>query len=233
MLNNFLIRNKQLFVKLSAALLAFTIAVLAFGIIAGEVLAGKTLGNDSSILLWIHTLRNPVLDQLFIVTTNFGDVAFVALATCSVVAFLVFKRSFYKALLMIVGVGGAALLTVVLKGVFERTRPKLWTRLIVENNFSFPSGHAMGSCAFAVALIAILWNTKWRGLAIGIGIVYVFFIGLSRLYLGVHYPTDIVAGWTLSLAWVAVVASLIYAYMYRGRRTELPVPKPYTTSKKV
>ena len=108
------------------------------------------------------------------------------------------------------GVGGAALLNMVLKLIFERPRPDLWEQLIIETSFSFPSGHAMASSALAFSVIAIAWNTRFRWYAVGVGVLFMLVIGFSRLYLGVHYPTDVLAGWFVSGAWVLLVALVVY-----------------------
>ena len=103
---------------------------------------------------------------------------------------------------MIVGVGGAVVINFILKMIFERSRPDLWQRLVVETSYSFPSGHALASSAIALVIIIICYKTKWFIPAIIIGTVYAVVIAYSRLYLGVHYPSDIIGGWLISAAWV-------------------------------
>lgn len=221
MLGEFIKRNKILLGKLLAAFLAFGLGLTIFALIADEVHEGATTAFDSAILLWINARGNPGFDWFFIHITDLGGVTFLAILSVIITAFLIYKKSYYRALLMLAAVGGAAMMNLILKSIFERTRPDLWTHLVTEDNFSFPSGHAMGSSAFAFAIIAILWGTKWQPLAIGLGIIYIFFIGFSRLYLGVHFPTDIIAGWALSLAWVSVVTGLVYTRVYRSRQRKL------------
>ncbi|RYF27698.1 MAG: phosphatase PAP2 family protein, partial [Chloroflexi bacterium] len=100
---------------------------------------------------------------------------------------------------------------------FERARPDLWQQLITETSFSFPSGHSAGSSALAVCIIALLWRTKWRVPALIIAPLYIVLIGFSRMYLGVHYLTDVIAGWIVGITWVLVVASILYARSNRKR----------------
>jgi undecaprenyl-diphosphatase len=128
------------------------------------------------------------------------------------------KRRRYAALALAAGVGGAAAMNLVLKYLFERTRPDLWTRLVHETSFSFPSGHAMASSALAFSLIVIFWRTRWRWWIIAAGVLYMVTIGFTRLYLGVHYPTDIIGGWVVSMGWVAIVAAVISEYINRRQR---------------
>ena len=120
-------------------------------------------------------------------------------------------------------VAGAAALTGVMKLVFHRPRPELWPRLVTESGASFPSGHSMYSAAFVVALILLAWPTRWRWPALVAGTVFTLVVGWSRVDLGVHYPTDVLAGWLSGTAWVLGVYSLLRPVPHAGpdlRRTE-------------
>lgn len=97
---------------------------------------------------------------------------------------------------------GAMALNFAAKILVGRARPDLWVAIAPEHGFSFPSGHAMGSIAAVTALVAPTWGTRWRRAAVGFGALFVALAGLSRLYLGVHYPSDVLTGWLASLAWV-------------------------------
>ena len=97
---------------------------------------------------------------------------------------------------------GAALMNLLAKHVFSRVRPDLWLSLIPETTFIFPSGHAMQSMAVGCGLVLLLWQSRWRTLMIVVATLFVIAVGTSRMYLGVHYPSDILAGWSASFAWV-------------------------------
>lgn len=106
-------------------------------------------------------------------------------------------------------VGGSALLNLVAKAVFVRERPSLWLSIAPEQSYSFPSGHAMGAMSLAAAIVLLLWFTPWRWPALVVGLAFAAWVGASRVYLGVHYPSDILAGWAAALAWVSVVYLLV------------------------
>ena len=104
------------------------------------------------------------------------------------------------------------MLNLAAKHYFARARPDLWLSLAPETTFSFPSGHAMGSMTLAAVVTALAWNTRWRWPACLAAIAFALLVGMSRVYLGVHFPSDILAGWSAALAWTAGV----YAVVFRG-----------------
>ncbi|MDF2461379.1 MAG: acid phosphatase, partial [Candidatus Saccharibacteria bacterium] len=110
---------------------------------------------------------------------------------------------------VVLSVAGAALLNLLLKASFQRDRPDLWESIVTETSYSFPSGHAMASSALAFSVMLVLWETKWRWLAVAVGTIYFVLVGVSRMYLGVHFPSDVVAGWCVSLAWVGIVHRIL------------------------
>jgi undecaprenyl-diphosphatase len=193
---------------LFAIFLACSIAFIA---IADEVLEGETLGFDEAALIAINGTSNGFWDAFFPAVTHLGDAVGI-IAIAGSIAIVLFLRKKYKKIAMLVtGVGGAVLLNIVLKLIFERPRPDLWEQLVVETSFSFPSGHAMASSALAFSVIVIAWNTRFRWYAVGLSALFMLVIGFSRLYLGVHYPTDVLAGWFVSGVWVALVTLVMYA----------------------
>ena len=101
------------------------------------------------------------------------------------------------------------LISTVSKLIFGRARPELWESIVSESTYSFPSGHAMASMATVAALLVLYRRRSalpWIAMA---GVIYVIAIGFSRLYLGVHYPSDVLAGWAASIAWVVGIAALM------------------------
>jgi len=213
------------------ALLALFAGLLAplfvFGRLAEEVWAREGFGWDAPLLQAIHARATPGLDTAMIFFTRVGAplpmIAFVALALLALLS----SGRRGDALFFALAVGGAAGLNVVAKLLFQRARPTLWPALLPETNYSFPSGHAMGSLAVVAALVALTWATRWRWPVLALGGLFVAAVGLSRVYLGVHYPSDILAGWCASLAWVTGVRLLLRLpwTRWRGRAVRERVPR--------
>lgn len=196
---------------------AITVAVLAFSVLAVLVLNGVTTSFDEATLLWINQHASPGFDSFFVAFTELGGLIVVTVVSALLFGYFLYRKKYTKALLVAAGVGGAALMNIILKSIFDRPRPDLWEWLVVETHFSFPSGHATASMALAIVIVALLWKTKWRIVSIIGAAMYILSIGFSRLYLGVHYPTDILGGWLLGAAWVLLVIGVIL--VSRQRKT--------------
>lgn len=195
--------------------LAFVVIImpgLLFASLADEVHENETLGFDSAVLKSVHNEASPMVDTAMKTLTEFGGPMLLPAIAVGLTIFLMYRRRFRHAFIVFISVGGASALNIVLKSIFRRDRPQLWQWIVSENGTSFPSGHAMASSALALSLIVILWNTKWRWLAVTLGLVYMLAIAFSRIYLGVHYPTDIIASWLVSVAWVSAVTWIAFGY---------------------
>ena len=196
----------------------FIMLATLFVKLAREVREQNTAEFDRQVLLWINSGSVSWLDGVMPVLTNLGGFIGVIAATAIAIGLLVLRRRYRLMTLVAISVGGAAVLNITLKAIFERQRPDLWVQLVHESGYSFPSGHAMASAALAFAVIAITWRRPgWHTWMIALMAAYITFVGFSRMYLGVHYPSDIVAGWLVSGAWVAVVTLILNTKL--GRRT--------------
>ena len=214
---SFFRNNPTLFKRIAISFAAALLLAAVFAVLATDVHKGDTLAFDQAVLRAINERSSDGLNTLFLIVTELGGVIAVTLLATAIFGYLVYRRKKYAAALIAVGVGGAALINYLAKITFERARPELWPQLITETTFSFPSGHAAGSSALAVCIIVLLWRTKWRIPALVIAPLYIALIGFSRMYLGVHYLTDVVAGWIVGITWVLVVASIFYARTNRKR----------------
>jgi undecaprenyl-diphosphatase len=213
---------KQKILLLIAASLLFWTPVIIFLKIAGEIIEKEPITFDSSFLQWIHAQSTPILDKFFLFITNLGSFETLFIISSVILIYLLFKKYRIKALILFFSVGGAAIANVILKLLFHRSRPTFWHSVISETSYSFPSGHAVMSSAFILSVILITWQTKWRWPVVIIGTALIGLIGLSRIYLGVHYPTDVIAGWSVSLAWVFVVFIITskLSYMIRRKKSQ-------------
>jgi len=183
--------------------------LLWFGAIAEDLLEDKAFAYDATIMDWIHTWASERTDRLMHAISKAGQNWGVVPLDFAVAAFLLARRRWHTAYFWAAAIGGTALLNVAAKHQFARVRPEVWA-MASEPSFSFPSGHAMASMAAMAALAALLWHTRWRSTVLIVGGVFVPLVGVSRVYLGAHYPSDVFAGWALSFGWVIGCASLMW-----------------------
>jgi membrane-associated phospholipid phosphatase len=203
-------------------LLALFACVLAplfiFGELAEEVREKDPMAFDEAIMLLMRDQATPVLDRVMLTASTLGSGEWVGAVDVIACAVLLGRRRWIDALFWSLATGGAALLNMLAKHIFARTRPDLWLSLAPETSFSFPSGHSMQSMALAAAMIVMLWPTAARWPALLLGAIFTLLVGLSRIYLGVHYPSDVLAGWSASLAWVVGLSFIFYRHAVRHRR---------------
>jgi membrane-associated phospholipid phosphatase len=179
--------------------------------LAGEVYEKERFGFDAPILIWFDSIVSSPLTTLALALSFVGSV-FVLTPLLLLVLLRLWRVSKRSSLFFALSFGGAVGLNYAAKAFFGRLRPDLFAQLSPEDYFSFPSGHAMGSTAFSLALYFVVRKHRpnWQWLAATLGFLLALGISLSRLYLQVHYPSDILAGWALSVLWVLGV-NLWYA----------------------
>jgi membrane-associated phospholipid phosphatase len=169
-----------------------------------EVWEKEAFSFDRSLLLWIHQFANPQLDGLMLFITALGDPAMVITVFISTIAWLGMKRRYTDVIRFTIACTGGVVINQVMKLFFAKPRPELWPRLISETSFSFPSGHAVGSMVvygFIGYILAREFPIYQRYIYTAASILIIA-IGFSRLYLGVHYPTDIIAGYGVGILWL-------------------------------
>lgn len=191
-------------------LVAAAVALYLFAGLAEEVLEGDTRYFDESALVLLNQFASPSLTSFMRAVTYLGSVAFLTGAgACVVLAFLLarWKR---EAIALPVTMAGAALLNFVLKLSFGRERPEPFFDTPLPESYSFPSGHALLSFCFYGVITAVITarvKGRWRCALVWIGAsLLVALIGLSRIYLGVHYPSDVLAGYAAAFVWVSAIA---------------------------
>ncbi|MGI8538894.1 MAG: phosphatase PAP2 family protein [Rubrobacteraceae bacterium] len=198
--------------------------IWAFFGITEEVLEGETQSFDESVLLWIDAHFPAWLDGAMRFFTSIGYYRVVAPLLAAAAAFFLWRGWRFSAVILAVSTLGGMLLTTILKAVFQRERPDLIATGYDAGFFSFPSGHATMAVGFYGALTLILaYHSRGfpRWLIVGLGCATVLLIGLSRMYLGVHYPTDIIAGYLAAPLWLVFIGSLHFIWLsIRGLKSE-------------
>lgn len=195
----------------------FWVPATIFISIANEVREKEPLPGDVGILTAIHTFTTPPLTRAMELITALGSAPFVISGVLVAVGALWYLGYRRNAVFLLFAACGTALINSVLKLFFVRDRPDLWQHLVIEHSYSFPSGHAMISSALALTVILLAWRTRYRITAVAAGVLYVLLVGVSRLYLGVHYPSDIVGGWCISILWVLTLHHIVSRYRKRPR----------------
>lgn len=202
--------------RLSVVFVALLLPLSGFSLIADELHAGAVIPFDEPVLRWLHSLATPGRDRFFSVVTDLGYLHGVVPVDIALVLLLFVRRRLRAATFATFALAGSGLLNVIAKGVFSRARPSLWESIAPELTWSFPSGHAMGSATLAAVLIALAWHTRWRGPVCIAMAAFVLLIGVSRVYLGVHYPSDILAGWAIASAWTVACFLMVYRFQPRS-----------------
>ncbi len=210
--------------RLSILFIGVFAPLYLFGELADEVIEREIFAFDRPVLLFMRDHATPFLDSVMLFFSQAGSGLVLGTIDAVIFSVLVFRRHLGKAVFWSLAVGGAALLNVAAKHVFVRTRPDLWLSIAPETTYSFPSGHAMQSMAFVAALLVLGWQYRWIWWVAALGGMFVLLVGLSRVYLGVHYPSDILAGWTASLAWVLGLSVVLHAHLYKRRASRNTVP---------
>lgn len=182
----------------------------AFGELADEIHEQEAIAFDEPILLFARAMARQGFDDFFVVMSELGYAWGVVPFDIALVLVLGVLRRYREATFAAIALGGSALLNIGAKLFFTRERPSLWESIAPETTYSFPSGHAMGSMTLAWVLVLLAWHTRWRWPLVAVMAPFVVLVGLSRVYLGVHYPSDILAGWAVASAWTAVVFLSVY-----------------------
>ena len=185
-------------------------AVWLFAELAELVVEGETKAFDESILLWVHGHESATIDAIALQVTVVGNGPVVAMATLLICSFLWVLRYRLAVLTLVAGMLGAGLLQGVLKLVYQRPRPELFviaTPYSRPISASFPSGHALGATVLYLLVTYLLFRFGARAgirvAALVFGPAMILAIGMTRIYLGVHYPSDVIAGYLIGLAWAA------------------------------
>ena len=204
------------------------LATMAFAWLAKGIFADRFVAIDDGVISWLHSEWGPNSDQVMLSFTTLGNAIvlgiFVALA-----AFGLWRAGrWIDSFGLLLAAGGAGVLNEVLKLTFQRARPSLFPGPFHLTTYSFPSGHAMGSFAcygmLAYVGIRLLRSRPSKILLALAAVLLVLGVGLSRVYFGVHYPTDVLGGYIAGAIWLAFTIGVVQAAEWyaqrRGRSTQ-------------
>lgn len=223
-----LVRNLDRRVLL--AFLAVAVLLAGIGNLASEVVEGDTLAFDRWVIAGLRDPANPGsplgpawLKKAMVDLTALGGGPFLTLLTLATAGFLVAARKWGMALFVVIAIAGGGVVVNLLKLAFVRARPDLVPHLVSVDSASFPSAHAMNSAVTFLTLGVLLSRTqkdrRLKSYLMAIAVFLTLIVGLSRVYLGVHWPTDVVAGWAVGAVW-AILCSLVAARLQRRHTIE-------------
>ncbi|WP_293912819.1 phosphatase PAP2 family protein [Deinococcus sp.] len=190
-----------------ALLIALPLALL--GNLADGIREGEAFAWERTLILEIRAGAPSWFRQLALVLSTVGSGSGMIPVTLVLLA-LFWRKSGVMGRYFLFSIAGVMLLNIVTKTFIGRARPHVVDWLWQEGDKSFPSGHATMAAALVVTLVALLWRTAWRWPLIVLGSIYTVLMGVSRVYVGVHYPTDVLGGWALGMAWAAGTALVLW-----------------------
>ena len=219
--------GQYLGLHLTVGLLAAAGGLWLFGGLAEDLLTGDPIVRfDRALDDYLHAHATPHLTTFFLIVTALGSIEVIVLLGVIVAAFLAWRRRWLFLGSWLAAVAGSAVLNHLLKGLFERPRPHFEHPLLIETSYSFPSGHAMESFVVygVLAHFAVLALRSWEP---RVGVVFaatllVVLIGFSRMYLGVHYFSDVIAGYAAGGVWLSALITGVETI--RRSKTEAKPP---------
>lgn len=213
-------QQKQLsYVKLSYILIFAT--ALLFGLVAYYVQTNQIVAFDEAIISFVQSYISPGFDRFVFVATHFGSKKLVAPLILILAAILFFYKKYALGLFIALTSGTGAALNIILKTIFQRERPDILP-LITETGYSFPSGHSMGSIIFygsvAYLIVHLTRKSSVRWIGVTAMILLIVIIGSTRIYLGVHFPSDIIGGFSVGTMWLIVCIFCFRYYEFKKGR---------------
>jgi undecaprenyl-diphosphatase len=212
-------------------------ALMAFAELADEVIDGETHAFDRAVMLAMRESHDPDdplgpawLELVARDVTSLGGTVVLALLTVATVGFMLLRRQWGGAVFVLVSVAGGTLISSALKAMFDRPRPDLVAHAVEVTSASFPSGHSMLAMVTYLTLGAVLaevqTKSRFKVYILGWAVFLALIVGLSRVYLGVHWPTDVLAGWCIGSAWALLCGSVALWLQRRGMIDAAPAKPP-------
>jgi undecaprenyl-diphosphatase len=209
-----------------------TASLWGFIQIADEVFEGETQAFDHWVVSSIRDPHNPAdpigpqwVEEMARDVSALGGFTWITLATVGIAGFLWLAGKSHMAVLLVASVSGGAVVSALLKQLFSRPRPDIVPHLAHVFTSSFPSGHSMSAAVVYLTLGSLVASAiselKLKIYVLTVAILLTIAVGLSRIYLGVHYPTDVLAGWLAGLVW-ALACWLVARWLQRRGQVEQP-----------
>ncbi|HBU80360.1 MAG TPA: PAP2 family protein [Paenibacillus sp.] len=205
--------------NISIPLLSAALSLAVFSIIALSISDNQIHRFDDSLITWIQGMESQGMTRWMELFTWIGSgIPVVIIAILSMVVLYVFLKHRRELLFLGCVIAGSAILNTLLKLMFHRARPTIH-RIIEVSGYSFPSGHSMAAFSLYGGLAFLIWKhiptAVGRVLMIIVSAMFILMIGMSRIYLGVHYPSDVVGGYFMSGCWLAVCIWFYQRYLER------------------
>ena len=198
-----IVKNKKRYILLFLCLILFCIILI-------NVLNGNIQGFDSNIYNLITSIKSNFMDMFFRTITRFGDEEVLILIAVACLIFIKNRRIGGSIAINLASVG---LINHILKEIIQRPRPPIELRMVEESSFSFPSGHAKASLAFYGLIMYYIYNyiknKKVKNIICAILSLLILLVGISRIYLGVHYASDVTAGFLFSIVYLVLYITFI------------------------
>lgn len=221
---------------LGAGIAVFVLAVGIFLALAVSVTSGRHLERELAILRFFRHaddlsrgLGPPIVGTFVRDLTALGGVAVLTLLVSLVLGFLVLRRRYGAVVLIVAATLSGVMFEGVVKTLVSRDRPQIVAHLMEETSKSFPSGHSMMSSLVYLTLGTLLAQTMARRrekfYIVASAALITLLVGLSRVYLGVHYPTDVMAGWAAGVAWAMMFWGLAWWLQSRGKLRRPPAER--------
>lgn len=186
------------------------IGILIFATMVVMLLTNNVTGLDNSIYNIIISSKSDVMTMFMTIITMMCNTEFIVVATLLLVLFIKNKK---MGGMIASNVVLCSVINTIIKHIFLRPRP-VGIKLIEQGGYSFPSGHSMMAVAFYGLLIYIIWNTKWKNVwkifTTTLLVILILLIGISRIYVGVHFASDVIAGLSISLSYLIIFIELLY-----------------------
>ena len=213
----------RLVLRLGAAALLMLVAASLFGIVAADVVSGDRITLlDAEIASRLRAWATPPLTTWMLIVTHLHSMTAVCIYGAVAAAAMARWRRIRSLVTVLVCVGGGLALNVLMKHAFQRPRPVLDDPLLTLDTYSFPSGHVLGSTlVYGLLVVLVFRHTRrplWRLLAAAGALAAIGLVAFTRMYLGVHYLSDVIAGFLEGVVWLALCLSALHMHWQRSDR---------------